>query len=216
MSKTKAEQLAAVRATRAKKKEMAKARGLCITCVKVQPPPGQLNCDGCRAGFRADAAKRSSKARANGSCVKCKKAPACLPCPYCCQCSDMLRTYNRERYRAIAAKKKNETAQKTCKVQKSSGIINESVTHKHGDTNHGKSKEVRSQRVESNQGHQSQARCQGEGRTEGQSNRKGRTAPQVLGLPEIQHRPQRAHLPRITTIAVFAVTFGLLVAGMLR
>lgn len=192
---------------------MAKARGLCITCVKVPPPDGELNCDGCRAGFRADAARRASKARANGSCVRCKKRPALLPCPMCPPCSAIVRTYNRERMRTLKATKITASTQKTCKPKEPSGIINESVTHNNGDTNHGQvHKEARSK---SSQSKARQVRCKGKGRTEGQSQGQLGHGPNVLGLHT--ERPQRPNLPEaLATVAVFGSTFGLLIAGMLR
>ncbi len=213
MSKTKSEQLASERATRAKKKAMAKARGLCITCVKVQPQEGELNCDGCRAGFRADAARRASKARADGSCIRCKKRPACLPCPMCPPCSDIVRTYNRERMRRLKSTKITASAQKTCKPKEPSGIINESVVnHENGDTNGQVHKEARSK---SSQSQARQVRCKGKGRAEGQSQGQLGHGPNVLGLHT--ERPQRPNLPEaLATVSVFGITFGLLIAGMLR
>jgi hypothetical protein len=38
----------------------------------------------------------------------------------------------------------------------------------------------------------------------------------VRRVRQVQHRPQRAILQGLATVAVFATTFGLLIAGMLR
>jgi hypothetical protein len=112
------------------------------------------------------------------------------------------------------ARKRGYRAQKACKAKEQSRIIIESTNSQHGDTN-AESTEVPNQDRHQSQSSQSQASRQSEGRTEGQSQGQLGYHPNVLGLhPE---RPQRAHLSEaLATVAVFATTFGLLIAGMLR
>ena len=187
------------------RKQVANTIGHCVVCTKRRCVPGKMKCRRCAKVTATYCYQRRLAAKAQGLCQACFKAQSADGKLSCQSCIDRIGARNLARKKQFA-----------CKVKDGDRSINKSVTHKHGDTNHGKStKEVRSQRVESNQGHQSQARCQGEGRAEGQSQGQLGHGPNVLGLH--QERSQLAHLRKgALTVAVFAVTFGLLVAGMLR
>lgn len=185
------------------RKQVADTLGHCVVCAKRRCVPGKMKCKRCAKVTATYCYQRRLSAKEQGLCQSCFKAQAADGKLSCQTCIDRVGARNLARKKQLA-----------CKVKDGDRIINESVTH-NGDTNHGKIKEIRSQRVESNQVHQSQARCQGEVRTEGQSQGQLGHGPNVLGLH--QERSQLAHLRQgALTVAVFAVTFGLLVAGMLR
>lgn len=237
---SKAQQLEALRRNRARKRSRAKSLGLCTACAKQAQPNSKNTCDGCRARFRAESLERTAKARSRGLCTHCHKAPSSELSPHCAACAKELSNYNRHRRESANsaglcavctknprdgalvwcrpcaergnARNRARRAQLSCKAKEPSGIINESVVnHENGDTNGQVHEEARSK---SSQSKARQVRCKGKNRTEGQSQGQLGHGPNVLGLHT--ERPQRAYLQGIATVAVFGITFGLLIAGMLR
>lgn len=241
---SKAKQLEALRRNRARKRARAKSLGLCTACAKQAQPNSKNTCDACRARFSAERIERTDKERSRGLCTHCHKARSGGLSPHCAACAKELSKYNRQRRESANsaglcavctknprdgalvwcrpcadrgnARNRARRAQLSCKHKEPSGIINESVTHNNGDTNHGQVHEE--DRSKGSQSKARQVRRQGKVRAEGQSQGSGQdcSAPTVLGLSKLQHRPQRSHLQGLATVAVFAVTFGLLIAGMLR
>ena len=238
---SKAQQLEALRRNRSRKKTRAKSLGLCTACAKQAHPSRKNTCDACRARFSAERLDRTDKARSRGLCTHCHKARSGDLSPYCDACALKLSKYNRHRRESANsaglcavctknprdgalvwcrpcaergnARNRARRAQKTCKPKEPSGIINESVTHNNGDTNHGQVHEEA--RSKSSQSQARQASRQGEVRAEGQSQGQLGHGPNVLGLHA--ERPQRPNLPEaLATVTVFGIAFGLLIAGMLR
>ena len=237
---SKAQQLEALRRNRARKKARAKSLGLCTACAKQAHPSRKNTCDACRARFSAERLDRTDKARSRGLCTHCHKAPSSERSSHCTDCAKELSRYNQQR-RARAnsaglcavctkqprdgalvwcrpcaergnARNRARRAQLSCKHKEPSGIINESVVnHENGDTNGQVHEEARSKSSQSQACHQSESRSKCQSQSQGQLGH----GPYVLGLHA--ERPQRPNLPQaLATVAVFAVTFGLLIAGMLR
>lgn len=185
------------------RKAAANTIGHCVVCTKRRCLPGKMKCKRCTKVTAAYFNQRRMDAKAQGLCQSCVKRQAAAGKLSCQTCIDR-----------IGARNLARKSQKACKAKERSRIIIESTNPQHGDTN-AESTEVHSQARNQSQSSQSQASFQSEGRTEGQSQGQLGHHPNVLGLhPE---RPQRAHLSEaLATLAVFATTFGLLIAGMLR
>lgn len=187
------------------RKQVADTIGHCVVCTKRRCVPGKMKCKRCAKVTAVHSYQRRLDAKAQGLCQQCVRVPSATGKLSCQRCIDRVGLRNRAR-----------RAQLSCKPKEPSGIINESVVnHENGDTNGQVHKDARSK---SSQSKARQVRRQGKVRAEGQSQGSGQdcSAPTVLGLSKLQHRPQRSHLQGLATVAVFAVTFGLLIAGMLR
>jgi hypothetical protein len=175
----------------------------CVVCTKRRCLPGKMKCKRCAKVTAAYFHQRRMDAKAQGLCQSCVKRSAAAGKLSCQTCIDRIGASN------LARK-----SQKACKAKEQSRIIIESTNSKHGDTN-AQSTKVPSQACHESQSSQSQASRQSEGRTEGQS-QDGTKGPQVRRMRQVQHRPQRSILQGLATVAVFGITFGLLIAGMLR
>jgi hypothetical protein len=185
------------------RKAAANTIGHCTVCTKRRCLPGKKKCKRCAKVTAAYFHQRRMDAKAQGMCQSCVKREAAAGKLSCQTCIDRIGASN------LARK-----SQKTCKAKEQSRIIIESTNPQHGDTNGQSTKDPIQARHQS-QSSQSQASRQSESRTEGQS-QDGTKSPQVRRVRQVQHRPQRAILQGLATVAVFGITFGLLIAGMLR
>lgn len=184
------------------RKQVANTIGHCVVCTKRRCVPGKMKCKRCAKVTATYFHQRRLAAKAQGLCQSCFKAQAADGKLSCQSCIDRVGKRNLARKQQLA-----------CKAKQASGIINESVTHNNGDTNHGQvHQEARSKSSESQA---RQASRQSESRTQGQSQGQLGDHPNVLSLHA--ERSQRPNLPEaLATVAVFGITFGLLIAGMLR
>ena len=185
------------------RKQVADTIGHCVVCTKRRCVPGKMKCKRCAKVTAVHSYQRRLDAKAQGLCQQCVRVPSATGKLSCQRCIDRVGLRNRAR-----------RAQLSCKHKEPSGIINESVVnHENGDTNHGQVHEEA--RSKSSQSKARQVRCKGKGRTEGQSQGQLGHGPYVLGLHA--ERPQRPNLyEALATVTVFGITFGLLIAGMLR
>jgi len=185
------------------RKAAANTIGHCVVCTKRRCLPGKMKCKRCAKVTAAYFHQRRMDAKAQGLCQSCVKRQAAAGKLSCQTCIDR-----------IGARNLARKSQKACKAKERIRIIIESTNPQHGDTN-AESTEVHSQARNQSQSSQSQASFQSEGRTESQS-KDGTKGPQVRRMRQVQHRPQRAILQGLATVTVFGITFGLLIAGMLR
>jgi hypothetical protein len=185
------------------RKAAANTIGHCVVCTKRRCLPGKMKCKRCVKVTAAYFHQRRMDAKAQGLCQSCVKRQAAAGKLSCQTCIDRIGASN------LARK-----SQKACKAKEHSRIIIKSTNPKQGN-DHAQSTKARNQARNQSQSSQDQASSQGKGRTEGQS-QDGKKFPQVRRMRQVQHRPQRSILQGLATFTVFGITFGLLIAGMLR